>query len=91
MALGAMRAVRDFGLRVPEDIAFVGFDDLPLASLSNPPLTTVQQPISEFGENAVEMLIDLIENGIQPPRRLIMDTELVIRDSCGAKKKMGIE
>jgi LacI family transcriptional regulator len=88
MALGAMRAVRDMGLRVPEDIAFVGFDDLPLASLSNPPLTTVHQPISEFGEKAVEMLIDLIENGIKPPRRIIMDTDLVIRDSCGARQKM---
>jgi LacI family transcriptional regulator len=88
MALGAMRAVRDIGLRVPEDIAFVGFDDLPLASLANPPLTTVHQPISEFGEKAVEMLIDLIENGIKPPRRIIMDTDLVIRDSCGARQKM---
>lgn len=86
MALGAIRAVRDAGLRVPGDIAFVGFDDLPLASLSNPPLTTVHQPIAEFGEKAVEILIDLIENGIKPSRRIIMDTELVIRDSCGAKQ-----
>ena len=91
MALGAMRAVREAGLCVPEDIAFVGFDDLPLASLSDPPLTTVHQPISEFGERAVEVLIDLIENGTMPPRRIIMETELVIRDSCGAKQKMVIE
>jgi LacI family transcriptional regulator len=88
MALGAMRAARDAGLRVPEDIAFVGFDDLPLASLSNPPLTTVHQPISEFGEKAVEILIDLIENGVKSSQRIIMDTLLVIRESCGAKQKL---
>lgn len=87
MALGAMRAVREAGLRVPDDIAFVGFDDLPVATLANPQLTTVHQPIVEFGEKAVEILIDLIENGVKPPRRVIMDTELVIRDSCGAKRK----
>lgn len=87
MALGAMRAVREVGLRVPEDIAFVGFDDLPVATLANPPLTTIHQPIAEFGERAVEMLIDLIENGVKPPRRVIMDTELVIRESCGARAK----
>jgi LacI family transcriptional regulator len=84
MAIGAMRAVREAGLRVPEDIAFVGFDDLPIATLSDCPLTTVHQPIFEFGVKAVEMLIDLIENGIRPARRVIMGTELIIRDSCGA-------
>lgn len=87
MALGAMRAVREVGLRVPEDIAFVGFDDLPVATMANPPLTTIHQPIAEFGEKAVEMLIDLIENGVKPPRCVIMDTELVIRESCGARVK----
>jgi LacI family transcriptional regulator len=88
MALGAMRAVREAGLSIPEDIAFVGFDDLPLAILPEPQLTTVRQPIYQLGFKAVEILIDLIENGIKPPRRMIMDTELVIRDSCGTKQKM---
>jgi LacI family transcriptional regulator len=87
MAIGAIRAVRDAGLRVPEDIAFVGFDDLPVASLSDFSLTTVRQPIIQFGAKAVDTLIDLIENGIKPSRRIIMDTELVIRDSCGASQK----
>jgi LacI family transcriptional regulator len=88
MALGAMRAVRDAGLRIPDDIAFVGFDDLPLAVPSDTALTTIRQPILEFGVKAVEILIDLIENGNRPARRVIMDTELIIRDSCGAKQKM---
>jgi LacI family transcriptional regulator len=90
MALGAMRAASDAGLRVPDDIAFIGFDDLPLATLPKPQLTTVRQPIYQFGFKAVEILIDLIENGLKPPRRIIMDTELVIRDSCGTKQKMVI-
>jgi LacI family transcriptional regulator len=87
MAIGAIRAVREAGLLVPTDIAFVGFDDLPIASLSDYKLTTVRQPIVQFGAKAVDTLIDLIENGLKPSRRIIMDTELVIRDSCGASQK----
>jgi LacI family transcriptional regulator len=82
-ALGAIRAVREAGLRVPGDIAFIGFDDLPVASHYNIQLSTVHQPIFQFGVKAVETLIDLIENGIKPSRRVIMDTKLIIRDSCG--------
>lgn len=84
MAIGAMRAVREAGLSVPEDIAFVGFDDLPLALHGNPRLTTMRQPVHQFGIKAVETLLDLIENGLHPARHVIMDTELIIRDSCGA-------
>jgi LacI family transcriptional regulator len=87
MAAGAMRAVREAGLSIPDDVAFVGFDDLTVATLSNPLLTTIRQPVVHFGVKAVEMLIDLIENGIEPVRRLVLDTELIVRDSCGASKK----
>lgn len=87
MAIGAMRAAREAGYSIPEDIAFVGFDDLPLATRPVPQLTTVRQPIYQFGFNAVEILIDLIENGTKPPRRVIMDTELIIRESCGASRR----
>lgn len=83
MALGAMRAVREAGLRIPDDIAFVGFDDLPMATLADVKLTTVRQPVEQFGVQAVELLIDQIENGIKPPRHIIMDTELIVRESCG--------
>ena len=89
MAIGAIRFAREMGLRVPEDLAVIGFDDLPIASLSDFQLTTVRQPIVQFGAKAVETLIDLIENGIKPSRRIIMDTELIIRDSCGSSKKNG--
>jgi LacI family transcriptional regulator len=84
MALGAMRALREAGKRVPDEIAVVGFDDMPLALTTAPPLTTVRQPIRRAGVLAVEMLIDILENGAEPPQRIILPTELVIRDSCGA-------
>ncbi|MCB9078302.1 MAG: LacI family DNA-binding transcriptional regulator [Anaerolineaceae bacterium] len=87
MALGALRALREAGLSVPDDIAIVGFDDLPLAATADPPLTTVRQPIRRLGVQAVEMLIDLIQNGLTPPRHFTAPTELVIRQSCGAKTK----
>jgi len=87
MAIGAMRAAREAGLRIPDDIAFVGFDDLPVASLSDIQLTTVHQPVTQFGIRAVELLIDLIENGIRPGRHIILDTQLVIRESCGASRR----
>ena len=86
MAIGAMRAVRDAGLRIPGDIAFVGFDDLPVATISDIQLTTIRQPVVQVGAKAVEVLIDLIENGINPPRHVILGTELLIRDSCGATR-----
>lgn len=84
MAVGAMRAAREAGLRIPDDIAFVGFDDLPIAMLADMQLTTVRQPVVQFGERTVDVLIDLIEHGINPPRHVLLDTELVIRGSCGA-------
>jgi LacI family transcriptional regulator len=87
MATGAMRAAREAGLNIPRDIAFIGFDDLPIAAHSDFKLTTIRQPIIQFGAQAVEALMDLIENGTKPSRRIIMETELVIRDSCGASHK----
>ena len=85
MAFGAVRAIKDAGLSIPRDIALIGFDDLPPARNSTPQLTTVRQPIRRFGLSAVEVMIDIIKNGNQPKRSALYDTELIIRDSCGAK------
>jgi LacI family transcriptional regulator len=82
MAFGALRALREAGLSVPDDVAVVGFDDLPMSSSSDPPLTTVRQPIRRVGALAVETLIDILTNGPEPPRRVTLSTELVIRSSC---------
>ncbi len=84
MALGALDAISEAGLHVPEDIAIVGFDDLVPAFQATPPLTTIKQPISQFGRKAVELLLDIIARGPYPPRHILMDTELVVRESCGA-------
>ena len=84
MAQGALRALREAGLRVPEDVALAGFDDMPFAARMVPPLTTVRQPTPRVGTVAAETLFDLIENPEAPPRRIILPTGLVIRASTGA-------
>ena len=84
IALGAIRAIRDGGLQVPDDIAVVGFDDMPLAESASPPLTTVRQPIARAGQQAVETLLDIIHTTPQPARHIILPVELVIRASSGA-------
>lgn len=86
MALGAMRAIREAGLAIPDDIALVSFDDLPIASRANPPLTTIRQPIRYLGIKLVEILLDILANGPTPPRRVIFGTQLVIRESCGVNQ-----
>jgi LacI family transcriptional regulator len=85
MALGALQAIRGAGLTVPDDVALVGFDDLPQATMVDPPLTTVRQPIQRMGILAAEMLIDGLENEPEAPRRVVLPTELVIRGSCGSR------
>jgi LacI family transcriptional regulator len=84
LALGAWRAIREAGLQVPHDIALVGFDDLLPAGTGRPQLTTIRQPVVRMGREAVNVLLDVIENGPTPQRRVVFDTELVIRESCGA-------
>ena len=73
------------GIRVPEDIALVGFDDVPLAQDAN--LTTVHQPILERGAQATALLLDMIEGKVTEPQQVILPTQLVIRQSCGANPR----
>jgi LacI family transcriptional regulator len=87
MAYGAMRAIYEANLRIPEDVAVVGFDDIPASSKTLPPLTTVRQPIAQMGTKAVEVLSNLMENDIKSTQQVIMDTELVVRESCGASQR----
>jgi len=82
IAIGALRALAEAGLRVPADVAVVGFDDIPSASLANPPLTTIQQDMRGAGERLVETLIAQIEGTELPPTRL--PTRLIVRGSSAA-------
>ena len=82
MAMGVMDAVRNRNLRIPDDIAVVGFDDIPQANRIRPALTTVRQPITRMGAMAAETLINMIESGSNLSRQTVLSAELVIRDSC---------
>lgn len=84
VALGAMSGIRAAGLRIPEDIAVVGFDDIVLAAHASPPLTTVRVPAFGLGWTAAEVLITTIE-GDEDVSSVTLETELVIRRSCGTE------
>jgi LacI family transcriptional regulator len=86
IAVGALEAIKEAGLRCPEDIAIIGFDDIDVAVNSNPQLTTVRQPIQQKGATAVRLLIDLLQQRLQPPQHILLPTELIVRDSCGARR-----
>lgn len=84
MAIGAIQAIREKGYRVPDDIAVVGFDDIRLATLFDPPLTTVSQPKLEIGSKAAEVLIRILNNEPLERRQIVLEDHLIIRESCGA-------
>jgi LacI family transcriptional regulator len=83
-AEGALLALQETGVRVPDDIALVGFDDVPGVQDLRPPLTTVRQPIQERGARATALLLDIIEGRVDGPQHILLPTQLVIRQSCGA-------
>jgi len=87
MAIGAMNAIKRAGFRIPEDIAVVGFDDITFASLVEPPLTTVAQPKYRMGTIAMTLLLERMEGKEDGPRKIVLDPELVVRDSCGARQR----
>ncbi|WP_394468223.1 LacI family DNA-binding transcriptional regulator [Kutzneria buriramensis] len=82
MAVGVLRALRRTGRRVPDDVAVIGFDDLPIGRHTDPPLTTVRQPIEEMGARMTRELLSQIVAGPSTPRRVVLDTELVLRASA---------
>lgn len=82
MAVAAIEVARDRGLRIPEQLAVVGFDDTDLARFITPRLTTVRQPLRDMGRLATEAVIEALERRVEP-RRTLMPTTLVVRESCG--------
>jgi LacI family transcriptional regulator len=87
MALGAIQAAEKAGLRVPDDISVVGFDDIPLAALTRPPLTTVAQPVRRMGEVAVELLLAQLRGKGDARRRVVLEPQVVARQSTGAPRR----
>ncbi len=109
MAWGVMEVAEELGLRVPEDVALVGFDNMATSAHKRPPLTTVRQPFHEMGRRAAEVLLGLLESprhlplypGATPflkssllssaynePIRIVLETNLVVRESCGVQQLM---
>lgn len=84
MAQGVYERLHEMGLRIPEDVAVVGFDDLPTATHLKPLLTTVRQPVRDKGYLATELLLKLIEQGDAAPQHVILPAPLIVRESCGA-------
>jgi len=82
MAMGAIKALEENNLKVPDDVSVIGFDDILFASIVNPPLTTVAQPTYQMGESAMRLLIDVIKKRITKPRKVVLETRLIIRESC---------
>ena len=84
MTLGAFRALHEAGIGIPDELALVGFDDMPWATSLNPPLTAVSQPSQEIGSSAADLLLDRIARPDRAIRHMILETTLVVRASCGA-------
>lgn len=86
MAFGAMEAARDLGLRIPDDVSIVGFDDVPQAESVHPPLTTVRQPLREMGRAAARLLVKRINGAGDLVTRIQLPTSLTVRQSCSERK-----
>jgi LacI family repressor for deo operon, udp, cdd, tsx, nupC, and nupG len=89
MAMGALRAARDMGLSVPEQLAVMGVDDMPLASYFDPPLTTMRQDMPRIGREAARLLIRAIQQPDAPRQHLRLPAEIVVRHSTGTVAKGG--
>jgi DNA-binding LacI/PurR family transcriptional regulator len=87
VALGALRAAREAGLRIPDELAFVGFDDIPMARYVVPALTTVRVPARDIGAGAATMLASILETGL-PQTSMLLPTELVLRESSAPPKRV---
>jgi DNA-binding LacI/PurR family transcriptional regulator len=89
MALGVISAAQGLGMTVGCDVAVGGFDDVPLAEHAHPPLTTVRQPIYEIGQRVCEMLIRLLQEETLEEQHVILQPQLIMRESCGARTAQG--
>jgi DNA-binding LacI/PurR family transcriptional regulator len=81
LAIGALQGAKELGVRVPEDLSLVGFDNTILATVANPPLTTVAQPIESMGQTVVDLLVRDLNKETQDRQRVVLEPELIVRQS----------
>jgi len=91
VAFGVMDAIKKRGLRIPEDIALVGFDNVNLSEYVDPSLTTINLPAYDIGMNAANLLINIIEGERKENRKIILDANMIIRKSCGCKSDKNVK
>ena len=80
-AIGALSAAKRLKLKVPEDVSIIGFDNIPVSSVLDPSLTTIDQPVGQIGYQSFELLIERINNHLMPSKKIFLDTQLIIRES----------
>lgn len=86
ITLGTYMAIMSLGLKIPDDVAIFGYDDLPWMEAVSPPISTTHQPIEELATKACEILFSALDNGEEPVQSYCIDSHLIIRESCGCKK-----
>ena len=86
MAVGVIRGLRQAGLDVPGDISVIGYDDIPLASYFDPPLTTIKQPIDQFGLIGAQLLVEAVKNNNYQPSSVVLEPQLIERFTCAPNK-----
>ncbi|MFN4180305.1 MAG: LacI family DNA-binding transcriptional regulator, partial [Armatimonadota bacterium] len=93
MTLAVFSALKSFGLKIPEQVSLIGFDDPPMAAFLEPPLTVIRQPVEEIGRRAVRKLHDALQKGVMPEGTEILKTELVVRSSTApcSQNRAGID
>ncbi|MGM0877304.1 MAG: LacI family DNA-binding transcriptional regulator [Bacillota bacterium] len=89
MAMGAIKAAKDSGLNVPDDLAVVGFDNIKMSSVHEPKLTTINQPKYEIGKKAMELLLKIINGETMHKKKIVLKDELIIRESCNSESRVG--
>lgn len=82
VAMGLLERANELGIKIPEDLAIIGFDDVISARHLNPPLTTIRQPLDEIGVMAFDIAVDAIDGKIKKPKHVVIDPELIIRKSA---------
>jgi DNA-binding LacI/PurR family transcriptional regulator len=87
IAFGVLLAARDAGLRCPEDVSLMGFDNLELAEMTNPPLSSVSQPGYQLGTTAAQIILDRVAGDKGPARHCVLETALELRESVSPPSK----